>query len=215
MPMSDVPLPGDPGAWLQAAAQSIGAKRILELGTGTGASTLRLAAALPADGLLITMEVDTAIAARAREAFAAAGYGDRISVIAGDAMRFLHKVRGPFDVVFHDAGDLDPMRDRLMALLRTGGMLIRANRKYSGEGGGDAAITLLVKDMTIAEWLAAAKADAQQRGLPELIPMLEGLAQATERLRAADWNDTPDQDPSTSSSAANATGGSAQGKQDE
>jgi hypothetical protein len=48
--------------------------------------------------------------------------------------------------------------------------------------------------MTIAEWLAAAKADAEKRGLPELIPMLEGLAQATERLRAADWNDNPDKD---------------------
>ena len=47
--------------------------------------------------------------------------------------------------------------------------------------------------MTIAEWLAAAKADAAKRGLPDLIPMLEGLAQATERLRAADWNDNPDQ----------------------
>jgi hypothetical protein len=47
--------------------------------------------------------------------------------------------------------------------------------------------------MTIAEWLAQAKADAQQRGLPELIPMLEGLAQGTARLRAADWNDNPDQ----------------------
>jgi hypothetical protein len=48
--------------------------------------------------------------------------------------------------------------------------------------------------MTIAEWLAAAKADAEKRGIPELIPMLEGLAQATERLRAADWNDNPDRE---------------------
>jgi hypothetical protein len=48
--------------------------------------------------------------------------------------------------------------------------------------------------MTIADWLAAAKADAEARGLPELIPMLDGLAQATERLRAADWNDDPDRD---------------------
>ena len=48
--------------------------------------------------------------------------------------------------------------------------------------------------MTIAEWLAAAKADAEKRGRPELIPMLDGLAQATERLRAADWNDNPDRE---------------------
>ena len=48
--------------------------------------------------------------------------------------------------------------------------------------------------MTIVDWLAAAKADAEKRGLPELIPMLDGLAQATERLRAADWNDDADKD---------------------
>jgi hypothetical protein len=54
--------------------------------------------------------------------------------------------------------------------------------------------------MTIAEWLAAAKADAETRGLAELLPMLDGLAQATERLRAADWND----DASTRSTGASA-----------
>jgi hypothetical protein len=56
--------------------------------------------------------------------------------------------------------------------------------------------------MTIAEWLAAAKADAEKRGLPELIPMLDGLAQATERLRAADWNDNPSTQPSSASALA-------------
>jgi hypothetical protein len=50
--------------------------------------------------------------------------------------------------------------------------------------------------MTVAEWLALAKADADKRGLPDLIPALEGLAKATEQLRAADWND-----PSTPSAA--------------
>lgn len=46
--------------------------------------------------------------------------------------------------------------------------------------------------MTVAEWLALAKADAEKRGLPDLIPALEGLAKATETLRAADWNDRAD-----------------------
>ncbi|HEX4912590.1 MAG TPA: hypothetical protein VFV51_01475 [Vicinamibacterales bacterium] len=46
--------------------------------------------------------------------------------------------------------------------------------------------------MTVAEWLALAKADAERRGLPDLIPALEGLAKATEQLRAADWNDAAD-----------------------
>jgi hypothetical protein len=45
--------------------------------------------------------------------------------------------------------------------------------------------------MTVAEWLAAAKADAEKRALPDLIPALEGLAKATEQLRRADWNESP------------------------
>lgn len=41
----------------------------------------------------------------------------------------------------------------------------------------------------VAEWLKNAVTDARDRGLPELVPLLENLAQATALLRAADWND--------------------------
>jgi hypothetical protein len=41
----------------------------------------------------------------------------------------------------------------------------------------------------IDTWLSAAIADAERRGLPELRPLLEGLAQSTRQLRAAEWND--------------------------
>ena len=43
--------------------------------------------------------------------------------------------------------------------------------------------------MTIDEWLEAAIADAERRGLPELKPILETLARATRALRSADFND--------------------------
>ncbi len=43
--------------------------------------------------------------------------------------------------------------------------------------------------MTVDEWLEMAVADAARRGLPELRPILEGLARATASLRAADFND--------------------------
>ena len=43
--------------------------------------------------------------------------------------------------------------------------------------------------ITIDSWLQAAIADAEKRGLPELKPLLEGLAQATRALRRADFND--------------------------
>ena len=154
--------------------------RILEIGTGRGDATLILAAALPPDGLLIGMEADAALAAEARTRLRDAGYADRVSVIVGEPARFLHKVRGPFDVIVQHRQGLPP--EKLSALLSPGGMLVSTDRKYSE------------KDMTIAEWLAAAKADAEKRGLAELIPMLDGLAQATERLRAADWNDNPDKE---------------------
>jgi hypothetical protein len=53
----------------------------------------------------------------------------------------------------------------------------------------------------IARWLAAAEADADRRGLPELKPMLRGLAESTAALRRASWNDRADgEDPPTTPS---------------
>ena len=54
----------------------------------------------------------------------------------------------------------------------------------------------------IARWLAAAEADADERGLPELKPLLQGLAVSTTALRAADWNDRADDAPTTASRLA-------------
>lgn len=125
----------DTGALLHTLARSCAARRILEIGTAIGYSTLWMATALPADGALITMEYDAARAARAREHFAAAGYADRVSVIVGDATRFLHKVAGPFDLIFQD-GDkrlYEPMLDRLVGLLRPGGLLVADNVLWNGE----------------------------------------------------------------------------------
>ena len=124
----------DTGALLHTLALSCGAVRILELGTAIGYSTLWMATALPAGGTLITMEYDAARAARARDHFAAAGFADRISVIVGDASRFLHKVAGPFDLIFQDSDKklYEPMLDRLIGLLRPGGLLV-VRTKYSEE----------------------------------------------------------------------------------
>jgi hypothetical protein len=56
--------------------------------------------------------------------------------------------------------------------------------------------------MTTAEWLEQAKADAEKRGLPELGPILETLAKATDALRAADWNTPADDNAPRSNEAA-------------
>ncbi len=153
--------------------------RILEIGTGTGETALVLART--STRMLLTMEADAERAAIARQRFAEAGLAGRISVIVGEPIRFLHKVRGPFDAIV--VKDSAVPRQRLTPLLAPGGVIVAIDA------------TIMVNDMTIAEWLADAKADAEKRGLPELLPMLEGLAQATARLRAADWNDDARTDP--------------------
>jgi hypothetical protein len=55
----------------------------------------------------------------------------------------------------------------------------------------------------VAAWLRTAVADAERRGLPELKPLLQGLAESTIALRKADWNDEP--------AATTAEGGKAEG----
>jgi predicted O-methyltransferase YrrM len=123
------------GALLRVLATAIGARRILEVGTAIGYSGIWLAGALPADGMLITMEVDQERARVARGNFSRAGLADRASVMVGDAGRMLAKVSGPFDLIFQD-GDKRlylPMLDRLIDLLRPRGLLVTDNVLWSGE----------------------------------------------------------------------------------
>ena len=81
------------------------------------------------------MEFDEDRARQARENFARAGLADRVSVIVGDAQLMLAKVAGPFDLIFQD-GDKQlygPMLDRLVDLLRPGGLLVTDNVLWNGE----------------------------------------------------------------------------------
>jgi predicted O-methyltransferase YrrM len=87
------------GALLELLARAIGARRILEIGTLGGYSTIWLARALPPDGRLITLEVDPGYAAVARENLA----GLNVEVITGPALETLPRLDGPFDLVFIDA----------------------------------------------------------------------------------------------------------------
>ena len=123
------------GALLRVMATAVGASRILEIGTAIGYSGIWLAGALPPGGMLITMEMSEERAREARENFARAGVSERVSVIVGDAQLKMAKVSGPFDLIFQD-GDkklYTPLLDRLVALLRPGGLLITDNVLWDGE----------------------------------------------------------------------------------
>jgi predicted O-methyltransferase YrrM len=123
------------GVLLRVLTLSTRATRVLEIGTAIGYSGIWMAGVLPKDGMLITMEVDESRAKRARDNFARAGLADRVSVIVGDAQRMLHKIAGPFDLIFQD-GDkkqYGPMLDTLIQLLRPGGLLVTDNVLWSGD----------------------------------------------------------------------------------
>jgi predicted O-methyltransferase YrrM len=118
------------GRLLQLLARSHGARRILELGTLAGYSTIWLARALPAGGRLVTLERDPAHAAVARANLARAGLADRVDVRVGPALETLPHLRGePFDLAFLDADKAatDAYFEWALALLRPGGLLIADN----------------------------------------------------------------------------------------
>ena len=123
------------GALLHLLTKITAARRVLEIGTAIGYSSLWIATALTDEGMLITLERDQARAARAREHFAAATVDQRVSVMIGDATRYLHKIAGPFDLIFQDGDKTQyaPMLPRLIELLRPGGVLVTDNVLWSGE----------------------------------------------------------------------------------
>ena len=95
------------GTMLQLLALSIGAKPILEVGTLGGYSTIWLARALPADGKLVTLEIDPVAAEVALRNLAQAGLADRVEVRLGAARDSLaarvEEEFGPVDFAFIDA----------------------------------------------------------------------------------------------------------------
>jgi len=95
------------GKMLYLLAKIRGAKRILEIGTLGGYSTIWLARALPADGRLVTLEFSPKHAAVAKENIARAGFAERVEIRVGPALESLAELagegEGAFDLIFLDA----------------------------------------------------------------------------------------------------------------
>jgi predicted O-methyltransferase YrrM len=95
------------GKFLHLLARVRGARRILEIGTLGGYSTIWLARALPPDGALVTLEIDPEHAAVARENLAAARLGELVTIEVAPALQTLDRLVAsgaqPFDMIFIDA----------------------------------------------------------------------------------------------------------------
>ncbi|MEW1953847.1 O-methyltransferase [Terrabacter sp. NPDC080008] len=166
------------GAVLQTLAAATGAKAVMEIGTGAGASGLWLLGGMPADGILTTIDLETEHQRAAREAFAAAGVAhQRTRVIAGRALEVLPRMTdGAYDLVVVDA-DKQEYPDYLAQatrLLRRGGTLVMTwSDKESDPASRDPETrTLREVGRTIRD---------QGRFIVSLLPVGEGLLVAVKR----------------------------------
>jgi len=131
-----VPIIGPAVARLLALlAQTSGAKRIFEMGSAIGYSTIWLARAAGPQGKVFYTDGDPTNAERARDYFRRAGVAKRIQVGVGDALELLKKTAGKFDLIFNDVDKTQYPEALRVALpkLKRGGLFITDNTLWSGK----------------------------------------------------------------------------------
>jgi predicted O-methyltransferase YrrM len=133
------------GKMLHLMALSIGAKRILEVGTLGGYSAIWMARALPADGQLISLEIDARNAEVASDNIRRAGLNERVDILVGPAISRLPSLVGPFDFSFIDADKQSNADyfDHAVRLSRRGAVIVVDNVIRNGEvidAGGNAQV---------------------------------------------------------------------------
>jgi caffeoyl-CoA O-methyltransferase len=138
------------GQFLATLVRLRGARRILELGTCSGYSSISMASALPPGGSIITCDVDPKATAIARRYMDESGYGDRIEIRLGPALETIETLEGPFDLVFIDADkpNYKAYYEAVLPLVAENGLVIADNVLWSGrvvEDDGDES-TLAIKD---------------------------------------------------------------------
>jgi 6-phosphogluconolactonase len=131
--LPDIAVAPNQGKFLHLVAQAVGARRILEVGTLGGYSTVWLARALPSDGWLTTLEISPRHAAAATDSLVRAGLGDVTEVLVGPAVETLDRLAAdgaePFDLVFIDADKESIPRylEQTLALTHPGSLVIVDN----------------------------------------------------------------------------------------
>ena len=122
------------GGFLAALVRLSRAKRILELGTFTGYSSISMASALPDDGRIVTCDVDPEATAIARRYMDESGHGDKIEIKLGPALETIQTLEGPFDIVFIDADkpNYQAYYEAVLPLLAENGLVIADNVLWSG-----------------------------------------------------------------------------------
>ncbi|MCA1846550.1 MAG: class I SAM-dependent methyltransferase, partial [Actinobacteria bacterium] len=119
---------------LALMVQLSGARRVLEIGTFTGYSSLSMASALPPDGTIVTCDVNPDHVAVARRHIEQSPYADRIDIRLGPALQTLDSLPGPFDLVFIDADKTNYANyyEAVLPKLAQSGLILVDNVLWSG-----------------------------------------------------------------------------------
>jgi caffeoyl-CoA O-methyltransferase len=120
---------------LYQLAKISGAKKVFEMGSAIGYSTIWWARAVGAGGRVVYTDGDPKRAEKARRYFERAGVSERITVRVGDALEILSEEKGEYDIIFNDIDKTDYPRVVRLALprLKSGGLFIADNVLWSGK----------------------------------------------------------------------------------
>lgn len=124
------------GRFLYLIASISGARKVFEMGSAVGYSTIWWARAVGPQGRVIYTDGDRINADEARRSFERAGVADRIEIHVGDALEILsERARDEFDIVFCDIDKTDYPRALKLAVprVRTGGLLVADNVLWHGD----------------------------------------------------------------------------------
>ena len=140
IPQHGMQIAPDEGAFLAILVELIGARRCIEVGTFTGYSSTAIALALPEDGQLICCDVSEEWTSLARKYWDEAGVADRIDLRIAPAVETLDRLladgeEDAFDFAFIDADKpgYDAYYERLLRLVRPGGLIALDNTLWGGE----------------------------------------------------------------------------------
>jgi caffeoyl-CoA O-methyltransferase len=122
------------GRFLGMLIRSLRARRVLELGTFTGYSSISMALALPSGGRVVTCDVNEETTAIAKRYAEEAGVADRIDYRLGSGLETIAQLDGPFDFVFIDADKPNYVNyyEATLPLLADGGLMVVDNTLWSG-----------------------------------------------------------------------------------
>ena len=180
MPMAQMQIAPEQGAFMALLVRLTGATRILEIGTFTGYSSTAMALALPPEGQMTCLDVSEEWTDRAQEAWRDAGVADRMDLRIGPAVDSLRELEDDtFDLAFIDADKTgyDDYYEGCLRVVRPGGLILIDNVLQAGR-----VVAAAENDDNVTAIRALnAKIAADERVDMTLLPVADGLTMARVR----------------------------------